>query len=66
MDAAKARIESLNPLVKVETISDPTALEPDNVRALLQNVDLVCLTDWARDELVSVHLVQNHAGFMKH
>lgn len=66
MDAAKARIESLNPLVKVETISDPTVLEPDNVRALLQNVDLVCVTDWARDELVSAHLVQNRAGSVKH
>lgn len=52
MDAAKARIESLNPLVKVETVSDPGALETENIRKLVQDVDLVCVTDWDRENLV--------------
>lgn len=53
MDAAKARIESLNPLVAVETMTSQSALEPEEFDALVQNVDLVCITDSERDFLVS-------------
>lgn len=54
VDAARARIESLNPLVKVEMVSDPAALESGNISALVQTVDLVCVTDWDREGLVSL------------
>lgn len=53
MDAAKARIESLNPLVAVETITSLSALEPEEFDALVSSVDLVCITDSERDFLVS-------------
>lgn len=53
MHAAKARIESLNPLVAVETITSPSALESEEFDALVSNVDLVCITDSERDFLVS-------------
>ena len=56
MDAAKARIESLNPLVAVETITSPSALGPEEFDALVQDVDLVCITDSERDFLVSGRL----------
>jgi ubiquitin-like 1-activating enzyme E1 A len=53
VDAAKSRIEGLNPLVAVETMTSPTALEREGFDALLQGVDLVCVTDSERDFLVS-------------
>lgn len=46
-------MESLNPLVVVETISTLSALEGDALDSLVQAVDLVCVTDWNRDGLVS-------------
>lgn len=52
VDAAKARIESLNPLVAVETHSDPSVLQGGALDALIQGVDLVCMTDWDREGLV--------------
>jgi ubiquitin-like 1-activating enzyme E1 A len=58
VDAAKARIESLNPLVAVETKTmSPSALESDVFDALVQNVDLVCITDAERDFIVSGRLL---------
>lgn len=53
VDAAKARIESLNPLVTVEILSDSSTLENENLDTLVQSVDLVCATDWDKDVLVS-------------
>ena len=53
VDAAKSRIESLNPLVAVEAMTSPTALEREEFDALVQGVDLVCITDSERDFLVS-------------
>jgi ubiquitin-like 1-activating enzyme E1 A len=53
VDAAKSRIESLNPLVAVEAMTSPTALEQEEFDALVQGVDLVCITDSERDFLVS-------------
>ncbi|TCD69023.1 hypothetical protein EIP91_009086 [Steccherinum ochraceum] len=57
VDAAKSRIESLNPLVKVETISDPAALQSEHVHALVQTVDLVCVTDWDRETLLRINKI---------
>ena len=54
MDAAKSRIESLNPLVTVETLTSPSVLEQDELERLVQGVDLVCVTDSGRDFIVSV------------
>jgi len=56
VDAAKARVESLNPLVTVETLSQSSALERQGLDALVQSVDLVCMTDWDRDSLVGFSL----------
>lgn len=53
MDAAKARIESLNPLVHVESIATQPALSDGGLDALIASVDLVCVTDSDRDNLVS-------------
>ncbi|KDQ62549.1 hypothetical protein JAAARDRAFT_30452 [Jaapia argillacea MUCL 33604] len=55
VDAAKARIESLNPLVVVETIPTASVLERDELDGLVQGVDLVCVTDWDRDGLIRVN-----------
>jgi ubiquitin-like 1-activating enzyme E1 A len=52
--AAKARIQSLNPLVKIETIDRSDVMEKDGLWAIVQSVDLVCMTDWNRESLVSV------------
>ncbi|KAF7314307.1 Fumarate reductase flavoprotein subunit [Mycena kentingensis (nom. inval.)] len=53
VDAAKERIESLNPLVIVETIA--TFPEPEALENIIRDVDLVCVTDWDRDGLVQLN-----------
>ena len=53
MEAAKSRVQSLNPLVTVETHTDSALLEGERLSTLVQSVDLVCVTDWDRDVLVS-------------
>jgi len=50
-------MESLNPLVTVETISTPSVLEGEAFEALVKSVNLVCVTDWHRDDLVSWSLL---------
>ncbi len=40
----------------VETITDPSALEGPALENLIQKVDLVCVTDYDRDSLVSLVL----------
>ncbi|KAI9443254.1 hypothetical protein H4582DRAFT_2109615 [Lactarius indigo] len=55
VDAAKSRIESLNPLVTVETLTSPSVLEQGELERLVQNVDLVCITDSGRDFIVRVN-----------
>jgi len=55
VDVAKSRVESLNPLVMVETLSHSSALEGRALDDLVQAVDLVCVTDWDRDGLVQVN-----------
>lgn len=53
VDVAKARIESLNPLVTVETIPTFKVLDNQELESTIKGVDLVCVTDWDRDDLVS-------------
>jgi len=57
VDAAKPRVESLNPLVTVEVISDTAVLEGDALDTLVSSVDLVCVTDWDRDGLIRINNV---------
>jgi len=53
VDAARARVESLNPLVAVEILNHSSALE--SLDTLVQSVDLVCVTDWDRGGLIKVN-----------
>lgn len=62
VDAAKARVESLNPLVKVETIPTYSVLEREVADATLQDADLVCVTDWRRDDLIQLNEVCRRLG----
>ncbi|KAJ6619532.1 hypothetical protein B0H10DRAFT_2026134 [Mycena sp. CBHHK59/15] len=55
VDAAKDRIESLNPLVTVETITTYAGLEGLAFDTTIQDVDLVCVTDWDRDGLIRMN-----------
>ncbi|GJE88373.1 ubiquitin-activating enzyme E1-like protein [Phanerochaete sordida] len=55
VDAAKSHIESLNPLVAVETLQDPALLEGDGLDKLIKDVDLVCVTDWDREGLIRIN-----------
>ncbi|KAL1758430.1 hypothetical protein FB107DRAFT_288545 [Schizophyllum commune] len=55
VEAAKSRVESLNPLVTVETISDGSVLDGSALDTLIQTVDLVCITDSSRAELSRVN-----------
>ncbi|KAI0326877.1 hypothetical protein GY45DRAFT_1328331 [Cubamyces sp. BRFM 1775] len=55
VDAARAKIESLNPLVAVETISDDSVLEGDALVQLLGRVDMVCVTDSDRSTLIRLN-----------
>ncbi|KIK69661.1 hypothetical protein GYMLUDRAFT_34053, partial [Collybiopsis luxurians FD-317 M1] len=55
VDAAKARIESLNPLVTIETVPSFDALDNQNFESTINGVDLVCVTDWDRDDLIRMN-----------
>jgi len=55
VDAAKSRVESLNPLVAVETLIDLSVWDQEGLDALVQSVDLVCVTDWDRNSLIKVN-----------
>lgn len=52
VDAAKIRIESLNPLVTIQSLSHDVLQERESLDALVRSVDLVCVTDWDREGLV--------------
>lgn len=52
VDAAKYHIENLNPLVKVEVMSQ--TLDSSTMEVLVKKVDLVCVTDWTREKIVSL------------
>jgi len=62
VEAAKARIESLNPLVGIETIPSLTPLDPDRIGETLKSVDLVCITDSDRATVVRVNDACRRAG----
>ncbi|KAJ3814651.1 hypothetical protein EV368DRAFT_71521 [Lentinula lateritia] len=55
VDAAKARIENLNPLVTVETVPNFNVLNNQNFESTVNGVDLVCITEWDRDDLVRLN-----------
>ncbi|KAF5360731.1 hypothetical protein D9756_004786 [Leucocoprinus leucothites] len=57
LDVARSRIESLNPLVNVETITDSSVLEGKAFENLVQGVDLVCVTDYDRENLIHINEV---------
>ncbi|KAF9527597.1 hypothetical protein CPB83DRAFT_856063 [Crepidotus variabilis] len=54
LEAAKSRIESLNPLVTVETITNISVRE-DALEALVSSVDLVCTTDLDRNTMLRIN-----------
>ncbi|KAF9221579.1 hypothetical protein BS17DRAFT_785005 [Gyrodon lividus] len=62
VDVAKARIESLNPLVSVQTMKHHTLLERESLDALVMSVDLVCVTDWDREGLVRINEICRRFG----
>ncbi|PFH53918.1 hypothetical protein AMATHDRAFT_717 [Amanita thiersii Skay4041] len=56
VDAAKAKIEALNPLVAVETVPRSSVLEDnDELESLVKSIDLVCVTDWDRDNMIRLN-----------
>jgi len=50
VDAAKTRVESLNPLVAIEAVS---FYDDESLVKLIETVDLVCVTEETRDRIVS-------------
>ncbi|KAK7469090.1 E1 ubiquitin-activating protein aos1 [Stygiomarasmius scandens] len=61
VEAAKARIESLNPLVMVETVPTFDVLGEQSFESTIKDVDLVCVTDWVRDDLIRMNDVCRRA-----
>ncbi|KAJ4482268.1 hypothetical protein J3R30DRAFT_3458188 [Lentinula aciculospora] len=55
VEAAKARIEDLNPLVTVETVPSFNVLNNQNFESTVNGVDLVCITEWDRDDLIRLN-----------
>ncbi|KAF4617491.1 hypothetical protein D9613_006075 [Agrocybe pediades] len=55
LDAAKSRIESLNPLVAVETITDASVMKSEQLESIIKLVDLVCVTDGNKNELIAIN-----------
>ncbi|KAG5726873.1 SUMO-activating enzyme subunit 1 [Termitomyces sp. T112] len=62
VEAAKSRVESLNPLVTVEAISDASVLVGEKFEDLVRRVDIVCVTDWDRDGLIRMNEVCRKNG----
>lgn len=56
VEAARPNIEALNPLVAVETVSDSSRLSDASLHALLESIDLFCVTDATREDMVRVSL----------
>ncbi|KAH9480515.1 SUMO-activating enzyme subunit 1 [Psilocybe cubensis] len=62
LDVAKSRIESLNPLVTVEIVTDKAFAEGERLESLVKDVDLVCVADWDRDNLIKLNeLCRKHS-----
>ncbi|KAK7056978.1 E1 ubiquitin-activating protein aos1 [Paramarasmius palmivorus] len=62
VDVAKARIESLNPLVTVKTIPTYSAVDSQSFETTIRDVDLVCITDWDKDGLIRMNEVCRRSG----
>ncbi|ESK95798.1 sumo-activating enzyme subunit 1 [Moniliophthora roreri MCA 2997] len=62
VNAAKARIESLNPLVTVKTVPTYSAVDSQSFETTIRDVDLVCVTDWDKDGLIRMNEVCRRAG----
>ncbi|KAF8133852.1 hypothetical protein EV363DRAFT_1567397 [Boletus edulis] len=62
VNAAKTRIESLNPLVTVQAISHDVFHDRELLDALVMSVDLVCVTDWHREGLICINEVCRCVG----
>ncbi|EEB90959.1 hypothetical protein MPER_10762 [Moniliophthora perniciosa FA553] len=62
VEAAKARIESLNPLVAVKTLPTYSAVDSQSFESTIRDVDLVCVTDWDKDGLIRMNEVCRRAG----
>ncbi|KAI9573546.1 hypothetical protein HD554DRAFT_2056919 [Boletus coccyginus] len=62
VDVAKARIESLNPLVTIQAVNHDVVQERESLDALVQGVDLVCVTDWHREGLICINEVCRRFG----
>jgi len=62
VDAAKARIGSLNPLVTIQALSHDVLKEGESLDALVRSVDLVCVTDWDREGLIHINEVCRRFG----
>ncbi|EIW80911.1 hypothetical protein CONPUDRAFT_103924 [Coniophora puteana RWD-64-598 SS2] len=55
VEAAKARIENLNPLVTVVSSPQISLLDAEKLDEIVQDVDLVCVTDWDRKGLCQIN-----------
>ncbi|KAL5635896.1 hypothetical protein ACGC1H_004635 [Rhizoctonia solani] len=55
VEAAKPRIQSLNPLVDVVAVSDLEILSNDQLDKTLAGVDLICVTDCQKDEMLRLN-----------
>ncbi|KAJ3550575.1 hypothetical protein NMY22_g383 [Coprinellus aureogranulatus] len=62
LDAAKPRIESLNPLVTVETVAESLLYQSAGFESLIERVDLVCITDESKDRLVEINALCRKHG----
>ncbi|KAG8214649.1 hypothetical protein J3R82DRAFT_9727 [Butyriboletus roseoflavus] len=62
VDAAKPRIESLNPLVTIQALSHDVLQERESLDTLVRSVDLVCVTDWDREGLIRMNEVCRRFG----
>ncbi|KAN0087619.1 hypothetical protein V8E55_006240 [Tylopilus felleus] len=62
VDAAKARIESLNPLVTIQAVSHDVLQDMESLDALVTSVDLVCATDRDRAGLTRINEVCRRFG----
>lgn len=50
VDAARPRVESLNPLVTIEAVP---SYDDQSLVKLIEQVDLVCITEETRENIVS-------------
>lgn len=61
-EAAKSRVESLNPLVTVEALPAAVKLEGHTLDSLVKDVDMVCVTDLDRESVIRVNDACRRAG----